>query len=55
MKIRYFWLISYLIINVTLGDPNPNPDMHKTFEEIVIENGFGLEKNNVTTNDGYIL
>ena len=32
-----------------------DPDTYKSFEQIVIENGFHYESHAVTTEDGYIL
>jgi hypothetical protein len=32
-----------------------DPDTYKSFEQIVIENGFNYETHAVTTKDGYIL
>ena len=32
-----------------------DPDTYKSFEQIVIENGFNYETHAVTTEDGYIL
>ena len=31
------------------------PDFYKSFQEIVMQNGFGFETHPVTTDDGYIL
>jgi hypothetical protein len=35
--------------------PDSDPDISKTFQQIVQENGFAFEEHQVTTDDGYIL
>ena len=52
------WFITLsLALSVTIPTPpvDPDPDMFKTFKEIVIENGYGFESFKVMTEDGYIL
>lgn len=34
---------------------NTDPDIHRSFQEIVEENGFVFEAHHTTTEDGYIL
>ena len=54
---KYLLVLSLFALSVKLQDQlqADNPDLSKSFQEIVESNGFVFEEHNITTKDGFIL
>ena len=50
-----FTSVAALMAVGALAGHGDRSDVHRTFEEICVENGFDFEVHEVTTEDGYIL